>query len=412
MSMPGSDRTALRDLAHRLAEVAADPVQDERRELWRRLNNLERVRPPVQLWNDTWHETGSEIALECEDEWARGQELGLRRQLYRWETMPDDHIYEAVVYSPVHVAHAGYGVGHDHTAPDHVFGAKMYNASLPDDADPVEMVAMPEVTVDWEATDRTLDRLSELYKGILEVEKRGVSGHWFAIMDDFIQWRSINQAFIDMSDRPEWVHAWMDRLTEWQLSRLEQLEELGCLSLNNGVNYVGPGGYGLTDHLPQPDFDGGRVRAVDTWGHATTQIFSEVSPAMHDEFALAYEGRFLERFGLAGYGCCEPLDGKVDIIRKRIPNLRRLSMSPWVDCARGAEAVGTDLIFSWKPNPAMIGTEQWNEAYVRSEIRDCLEKTRGCAVEIIMKDLHTCRGETWRMSEWVRIATELAEEYA
>jgi len=54
----------------------------------------------------------------------------------------------------------------------------------------------------------------------------------------------------------------------------------------------------------------------------------------------------------------------------------------------------------------------WNEQYVRDQVRECLEKTRGCRVEMLMKDLHTCRGETWRMFEWVRIAMELAEEYA
>ena len=45
---------------------------------------------------------------------------------------------------------------------------------------------------------------------------------------------------------------------------------------------------------------------------------------MHEEFALRYESRWLERFGLSNYGCCEPLDRKVDIIKKAVPNLRRL----------------------------------------------------------------------------------------
>jgi len=323
--------------------------------------------------------------------------------------MRDDHVYEARVHSPIHVSSTGWGIAVDHTSPDHVFGAKQFHSVIEDHADPQQMIPMPEVNVDWEATERTYERLSDIYDGILEVEKRGVAGHWFAIMDDFIQWRSIDQVMLDMCDRPQWVHAWMDYMTEWRLSQLDQYGELGVLSLNSGNNGVGPGGLGFTDELPQPDFDGEHVRAIDQWGHGATQIFSEVSPAMHDEFALTYEKRFLERFGLASYGCCEPLDLKVAIIRERIPHLRRLSMSPWVDVARGAEAIGADLIFSWKPNPAMIGTEKWNEEYVRREVSDALEKSRGCIVEVIMKDLHTCRGEPWRMWEWVRIAMEEAE---
>ena len=214
-----------------------------------------------------------------------------------------------------------------------------------------------------------------------------------------------------MCDRPEWVHAWMDRMTAHNIALIEQFEELGVLALNNGIDRVGPGGFVTTDDLPQPDFDGVHVRARDMWGHATTQIFSEVSPAMHDEFALTYEKRYLERFGLASYGCCEPLDRKMDIIKK-IKNLRRVSMSPWVDPARGAAELNGDYIFSYKPNPAIIGMEAWDAKLAEDLLRDVLEKTRGCVVEVIMKDLHECRGEPSRMWEWVDLSMRLAEEYA
>lgn len=408
--MTDRDRTIVRDLATRLAEVAALPVQKEKAELWRRLNGLERVRPLVLLQNATWHETGGEIQLETQDEFARGQEWSLRATLYHWDHMPDDHVYEAKVQSPIHVADTGLGVYRQTTNPDHVFGAHHFNTVISDDADPAT-VPMPEVTVDWDATERTYEQLCDLYDGILHVEKAGVQGHWFAPMDQFIEWRGIQQAFVDMIDRPDWVHAWLRRLTDWHLCRLEQYEQLGVLSLNNGPNGVGPGGLGFTDQLPQPDYDGCHVRAVDQWGHATTQIFSEVSPAMHEEFALRYEREFLSRFGLASYGCCEPLDKKCDIV-KTIPNLRRVSMSPWVDPARGAAELGADYVFSYKPNPAIIGMETWDEDLARRTLRDALEKTRGCVVEILMKDLHTCRGEPWRMWAWVRMAMELAAEFA
>lgn len=410
MALPGKDRSLLRELAKRLAEVAADPVQSEKSELWRRLNRLEPVRPLVLLQNGTWHETAGEIPLVCEDDFARGQEWALRTQLYHWDHMRDDHVYTAKVFSPIHVSDTGMGISPKDTRPDHVFGARQFISVIEDGADPA-MVPLPTVTVDRERTERTHQRLSELYDGVLEVERRGVAGHWFAIMDQFIQWRTIDGAYIDMIDRPEWVHAWMERLTQWHLTRLEQYESLGVLSLNNANNGVGPGGLGFTDELPQGDFDGTHVRAIDQWGHATTQIFSEVSPAMHDEFALSYEKRFLERFGLASYGCCEPLDGKLDIITT-IPNLRRISMSPWVDPARGAEGIGTDYIFSYKPNPAIIGMQEWDGDLARNQLRDVLGKTRGCTVEVIMKDLHTCRNQPWRMWKWVEMAMEVATEFA
>ena len=54
MSLSDKDRTTLRDLATRLAEIAALPVQQEKAALWRRLNRLERTRPLVLLQNATW----------------------------------------------------------------------------------------------------------------------------------------------------------------------------------------------------------------------------------------------------------------------------------------------------------------------------------------------------------------------
>jgi len=410
MSIPEKDKTILQNLAKEVAEIAALPIQEEKKELWRRLNCLDPVRPMVLLRNGTWHQTADEVQLETEDDFARGQELGLRRTLYHWEHMRDDTVYDANIYSPIVVRQTGMGIGSNATRSDHEFGAAKFNTVIDSDADP-SMIPMPEVTVDLEATEQNYQRLNDLYGGILNVEKRGVSGFGFAIMDTFIQWRGLQSMFTDMIDRPEWVHSWMERMTQWHLSRLDQLEDLNVISLNNGNNGVGSGGLGFTDELPLSNFNATHVRTIDLWGHATTQIFSEVSPAMHDEFALTYEKKFLERFGLSNYGCCEPLDKKLHIV-KTIPNLRRVSMSPWVDVENGAKQLEKDYIFSYKPNPAIIGMEEWNEKLARDILKDALDKTRGLPVEIVMKDLHSCRRQPWRMWEWVKVAMELAEEYA
>ena len=167
---------------------------------------------------------------------------------------------------------------------------------------------------------------------------------------------------------------------------------------------------GYTDQLPQSDFDGTHVRTRDLWGFATAQIFSEVSPAMHEEFALRYEIQFLSRFGLNCYGCCEPLHLKMNEVRK-IPRLRRVSMSPYVDLAKGAEEIGDQYIYSRKPNPAILASVAWNPDAVRKSTRDDLEKTRGCIVELIMKDTHTVNGEPHRLAEWVRIAKEEVDAF-
>jgi len=410
MAYPPQELGLVRDLARQVAEIAALPVQKQTAELWRRLNRLDPVRPLVMLQNGAWNETLDDSEAVCTDDFLRGQELHLRRVLYQWQHMPGDMVVEDVVHSPVVVHDPGFGLGINAVRPDHYFGAAHFEPVIVTEAD-IEKIGMPAPQVDWEETERRYARHCELYDGILRVERRGVGGFWFAIFDQYIQWRGLDQAFLDMVDRPAWLHQVLERMTQGMLGQVEALEAQGALALNNGNSGVGPGGLGYTDELPRADFTG-RVRACDMWGHATTQIFAVVSPAMHEEFALQYESRFLSRFGLAGYGCCEPLHHKVALIKRCIPNLRRLSMSPWVDVAAGAEAIGRSLVFSYKPNPAILGGEVWQPEAARAMLVDLLEKTRGCAVEVIMKDLHTCRREPHRMWEWTRMARELAEAYA
>lgn len=412
-TLPKSDVQILRDLTKQIAEIATLPLHAEKTALWRRLNALDPVRPMIMLHNDTWHETPNLLTLECTDDFCRGQELGLRRTLYHWEHTWGDAIMDPVLYSPIVTHQTGWGVEIDATRPDHVFGAAHYEAVIREEKD-IEKITPPTVTVDWEETERQYQLRCDLYGDIMPVVKRGNCWTWFAIFDHFIQWRGLEQAFEDMYDRPEWLHRVLTIMTDGMIGVIETLEREGALALNNGSDGaagVGPGGYGITDLLPQADY-AGTARTKDMWGHATTQIFADVSPAMHEEFALQYEGRYLSRFGLAGYGCCEPLHRKVDIIRKHIPHLRRLSMSPWVDVTAGAAALGNTAVFSYKPNPAILGMEPWDPEYVRTGLREVCEQTRGCSVEIIMKDLHTTHCHPERMDDWVRIALEVAEEFA
>ncbi len=410
--MDGSvkDRNILRNLAKKVADIANMPQQETKRQMWFRHNSLERTKPIVLIFPEgAWEELVGERDLETGDVFCRGHELELRRIIYQWEHMQDDNVIEPVIPCPFVIEDTGWGVRQHQIRPEALKGATHYEPVIKEEAD-IDKIRMPHVKVDWETTERNFQKTLEIFKDILAVEKSGPSGFWFAIMDDFATLRGFNNLFLDMVDRPQWVHKVMNKMTEGYLSRLEQLESQNALSLNNRNHYVGSGGVGYTHELPQPDFERDHVRPIDMWGFATTQIFSEVSPAMYEEFAMQYERRFLERFGLNCYGCCEPLDKKLDIV-KTIPRLRRVSMSPWVDVEEGVKGLGDKYIFSYKPNPAIIAAESWNPDYVYKHLRDFLQKTKGCIVEIIMKDTHTCRNQPGRMWEWVKIAKEVTEEF-
>jgi len=417
--MTDQDKQVVRDLAKRVAEIAALPVQQEKIDMWKRLNRLERVRPLIHVQaiaGSIWVELISEDELQTTDPFCRQQEMALRRKLYCWEHFRDDRIVDEVIPCGI-VIHgecraSDFGMESDFDRPSQQFGAYEMKNSIKRESDIERIRTTSEVTVDWEATERNCERLCDLYGGTLRVEKRGRDFFWMPIMDIFTRWRGIEQMYVDLIDRPQWIHEALERITTAYLSDLEQIEKLGALSLGNGNTMLGSGGYGWTDELPQPDFDGEHVRLRDLWARCATQIFTQgISPATHDEFAIQYEKRLLERFGLGTYGCCEPLDNKMDRIRQ-IENLRRVSMSPWVDLDRASAEVGKDYVYTHKPNPTIISMEQWHPDQARAELREAFEKPRDNVVEVNLQDIHTVRGEPHRLSEWTQIVMELAEEYA
>jgi hypothetical protein len=239
----------------------------------------------------------------------------------------------------------------------------------------------------------------------------GWFGFWFAPWDDLVQWLGVEQTLFGLTTRPAFIHKVMGRLVDAWLHRLDQYEKLNLLALNNGPNRVGSGGYGFSNQLPSANFDQNHIRTIDLWGSCAAQIFAAVSPQMHEEFALQHEKRWLERFGLTYYGCCEPLHKKISIL-KQISNLRKISMSPWADLNEAVQKVGNQYVLSLKPSPAIFAVDVWDIDEGRRQLISSLEKAKECSVEVIMKDISTCRNQPQRLWEWDKMAREVTEEFA
>jgi hypothetical protein len=191
---------------------------------------------------------------------------------------------------------------------------------------------------------------------------------------------------------------------------LDWFETEGLLPLNNENDYVGSGSLGYTTELPQPGRRAGDpVRVSDMWGLSESQETVGVSPRMFDEFVFPYQEPIISRFGLSYYGCCEPVHGRIKTI-KRLPNLRKVSVSPWCDQEIMADELGQDYVFCRKPKPTLISTGDWDEDLIREDLRTTLRIAGHCPLELVMKDVHTLCGETWRLGRWVEIAREVCGE--
>ncbi|MBD3244216.1 MAG: hypothetical protein GF331_26730 [Chitinivibrionales bacterium] len=406
------DRTILRDMAGQVAEAAAHPCQEEKARLWQQHNDLALDRPLVLAFPEgAWEELLAADGFEhkTESAHARQCERFLYEKLYYWEHIKDDSVIEPVIPSPVVVRNSGFAVPCSTTSSGAHKGAQRYNCAL-ESLDDIEKLEPPAITVDWDETRRLQALNSELFGDILTVRQYCAHPTMIAPLDIYIHWRGIENLFTDLIANPQMVHAAVSKMVDAFVDGMRTLEREGALRLNNRGHYIGSGGTGFTAQLPQPGMPDDHVRVSDLWGSATAQIFSEISPQMHEEFALAHEKRFLELFGLSCYGCCEPLHLKLDLLFKHIPNLRRISISPWADIGMSAEKLGRDYIFSWKPNPVLVSSPDWDPGRVRDVTRGFLEKTKGCITEIIMKDTHTVHNDPRRIDEWVRITREMIDE--
>lgn len=411
MSTSIRDRDILRELGRQVAEIAAFPVQQETIALWKALNSLKPVRGMVMIDQVSWHEmdVDGELTLQTEDGFCRGIETQLRRILYSWKHMRADMVVRPFVTIHKAIGGAGFGVRViEETAvtdPRSGVVGHRYIDQMKTEED-VMKIQMPKIVYNEDATKQAEERAHEIFDGILEVRVQG-SLPGFAPWDSIVMWRSPNNMIMDMVDRPDFMHRIIGRLTDAHLSMLDQLEENGLLGYDQSTIHCSGA---FTDELPAPGFDPQRPRAKDLWTSGMAQIFSTVSPAMHQEFEIDYAAKWYDRFGLGYYGCCEPLDMKVDIIRN-LPRVRKISMSPWVDVERGAERMGRDFVFSRKPSPAFLAWDTWRPEAVEQDLRDTREKCNryGCPYEFILKDISTVNYQPQRLWEWSDIAMRVVK---
>ncbi len=165
------DIQILRDLAKQYMEIASQPVQDERRDLWRKHNSFVRTRPLV-LVNPfaCWPEFPESQQLACEDPFFRGHEQTLRRALVQ-DTFGDDHIVEPWITqraSLVTPPGGLWGVPFGRIPTTEKGGSWKFDPPLKE-LDDIEKLVEPNHVIDEEATERNVSRLRDAVGDILEV---------------------------------------------------------------------------------------------------------------------------------------------------------------------------------------------------------------------------------------------------
>ncbi len=412
------DQRILRDLARKVAELAHGPRNLELKRQWYLHDQGRADRPMVLTENDAGlHLIEKEFALQCEGDWAKGQEYGMRQGLLHFEVVADDSTFEPWINVPWRVWNNGYGVEIKRTRGVDTHGGNTgyhWEAPIKDLEEEFGRLRPREFFVDREGSRRDWERAQEVYDGILPLRRRGNHFWTLGMTQTAIFLIGLEELMVYMYDCPEALHEFMAFLRDDHLGFVDFMEREGLFTLNNENDYCGSGSRGYTRALPQPDRQSDApVRARDLWALSESQETVGISPEQFAEFIFPYQQAVAERFGKCYYGCCEPVHNRWDSL-KRLNNLARVSVSPWCDEEFMSKACAeSGIVYSRKPSPSLISTDHFDETRISEDLRQTATLCReaGCTLEIVMKDVHTVAGDTTRLPRWTALAREAIEKY-
>ena len=404
----------LRRLASDYFELLKNGGNAEKVALHTAVNDLHAIRPVVLIDELPWSEMNlnDELTLCCSDPELRSAEWFLRSNIYKYRHLPADMILQP--FLPIRKVYQSTGIGIEvtekilHTDQVNNIVSHQYQDILATEED-LEKLCLPTLTYDRAETMRQYNLLGEILGDILPVRLAGIAAFYCNPWDQIAKYRGVTNLLMDLIDRPDFSHRMMRKMTDIYLSQLQQIEELGLFDREPATLHCTPT---LTRDLPVPDNDSQTLTRKNVWGRGAAQIFASVSKDMHNEFDIEYMKDAIGQCGLVYYGCCEPLDGKIDIVKK-IPNLRKISVTPWANPDIAAEAIQNQYVFSAKPNPASVAMPVLDEDNLRKEIGRILAAVRrgNCSCDIVLKDISSCGKNPENIFRWQQIVMEMVESF-
>jgi len=408
------DKEILQRLAVQYMEVAQLPIHREKMELWKAINRSQMQRPMVMIDQLPWHELNGEgeLSLHTKDVFCQTIEKELRQTLYKWNHFPVDMVVEPFITIPKAITNTGYGMSVDEetqlTDSLNEVVSHHYHNQITKDED-IQKIKDMVITHDTVKSKLWMDMATDIFHGIAPIRQSSGLQFHLGVWDALSTYMGVQNIYFDLVDRPEFLHACMERITTSVMKGIEQAEKLG---IHNDTISLCHCSHVYTDEL-LPDFGEGKgPSSKNCWAFGLAQLFSSVSPAVTAEFEIPYISRMAEPFGSIYYGCCDRLDDRLDLVKK-IPHVKKVSCSPWSNRDVFAEKIGPDLIMSNKPSPALLVDSSLDCDEISRDLSHTIEaaKHNHVNLELILKDISTIHYQPKRLTEWAKIAMNLVNSY-
>jgi hypothetical protein len=401
--IPSEERKYLRELSKKQAEYASLPVMEKRKRLWYDLNDaVPGALPPVIA--ETWTFDGDFLPariFRCTTEPAKSIEYQLLRNIRNYELLNDDKVmpdffeinwfmeineFGIPVEREVRRNKEGYELGFQYVHPI---------KNLKED---FHLLDRAVCKVDKKKTFAWKAFLEDLFGDMLPVVIRTNNIECTSLTNRVIQLMGMESFYTHMLTDPDEVHRLMTYLTDNAIYIYQWMETEGLLLVNNGNQDSFGSSYNFTTRLPSSGYTGGPARLCDFWGNTNAEETVGISPELFKEFCLPYYIRVCEPFGLIYYGCCEAVDPIWESV-KRIPHLKKVSVSAWCDQQIMGEALrDSEIVFSRKADPRFVGVDiKLNEESWKAYIRETLKETHNVFTEFIFRDVYTLHGNLGKM---------------
>lgn len=408
--LPAQERTYLRELARRQADIAALPVMQQRRRMWYDLNDGRAgARPPVVIETATFaHDFMPEAICKCQSPTGRRIERQLLSHLRNHELIDDDKVvpdtFDIGWFTDIN--ELGLTIKAE-SVPDCQGFALGYRYEHPikDLKRDLDLLKPARCSVDRDRTGQWQAFLSDLLGEFLPVCIRTGTFGCNMLTHRVVELMGMEAFFLAMHDTPDLVHRLMAFLRDNSLRVMRWAESEGLLRQNTGNQDSFGSSFDFTTKLGEKIFERERVSLSDMWGSANSQETVGISPQMYHEFCFPYYRDACAPLGLLYYGCCEPPHHVWEDVR-RYPHLKKVSVNRWTDQDFMGEALQcTDIVFSRKPNPNLLGVDvTLNEQAWAQHIRETLDASRGVFLELIIRDVYTVHGNLGKAKRAVEIA--------
>ncbi len=402
-----NDKRIVRELAKRYMALVTTEKQRRMVQRMRDTNDLKATRPPVLLAEIPWYQMDidGELTRTCEDERAREVEAHFRQALFYFKHFKADNNFEP--FFKVRRAVDSTGIGMQMKTADLKRTDNLNNIVSREyedvfaDASVIERLHDPTFTLRPDIDAQNMEYYTELLGDSIPIRLYGYGMFYCAIWDEITRMRGVEPILMDMYDRPEHLHAIMEKYVSAKHAQLDFME--AHLEVDTELADLH-----CTPATVSPNGESG-LRA--TWYRGMAQSFGVVSPAMFEEFELEHIKSLAARFGYTYYGCCEPLDNKIGVL-KQIPNLRKIGCSPWSSVESCAEQIGKDFVLSRKPNPANVAIATDPEV-IRREVEETVKACikYGCPYDYVLKDISTVSHRPENLLVWSQTVSDVLDRY-